>query len=100
MTIVNEMPKVDTKNPSLGPISPVDPDYVPKDSISENMERTTGDTWKTAAEGGPNREIGVGELEGARFKVEPLRRTGEDENTMRARLVCTCPLRIYVNHPS
>ncbi|KAH8671243.1 Flavinator of succinate dehydrogenase-domain-containing protein [Xylariales sp. PMI_506] len=32
-------------------------------------------------------ELGVGELEGAQFKVEPYRRTGEDENTMRARLV-------------
>lgn len=31
--------------------------------------------------------MGVGELEGAKFKIEPLRRTGEDEKTMRARLV-------------
>jgi succinate dehydrogenase assembly factor 2 len=33
-------------------------------------------------------EMGVGELEGAKFKIEPLRRVGEDEKTMRARLVC------------
>ncbi|KAI3322476.1 DUF339-domain-containing protein [Xylariaceae sp. AK1471] len=33
------------------------------------------------------REMAVGELEGASFKVEPLRRVGEDEKTMRARLV-------------
>ncbi|KAK6074331.1 tpr repeat protein [Seiridium cupressi] len=32
-------------------------------------------------------EMGVGELEGAEFKIEPLRRVGEDEKTMRARLV-------------
>ncbi|KAJ4417239.1 Succinate dehydrogenase assembly factor 2 mitochondrial [Gnomoniopsis sp. IMI 355080] len=31
-------------------------------------------------------ELGVGELEGAKFKVEPLRRHGEDAETMRARL--------------
>ncbi|KAG9249054.1 TPR repeat protein [Calycina marina] len=32
-------------------------------------------------------EMGVGEMEGANFKVEPLHRTGEDTNTMRARLL-------------
>ncbi|RYP75231.1 hypothetical protein DL769_003842 [Monosporascus sp. CRB-8-3] len=31
-------------------------------------------------------EVGVGELEGAKFRVEPLRRVGEDDKTMRARL--------------
>ncbi|KAL1875377.1 Succinate dehydrogenase assembly factor 2 mitochondrial [Diaporthe australafricana] len=31
-------------------------------------------------------EMGVGELEGAKFRIEPLRRTGEDAETMRARL--------------
>lgn len=34
-------------------------------------------------------ELGVGELEGAKFKIEPLRRVGEDDNTKRARLLCT-----------
>ncbi|KAI0392092.1 DUF339-domain-containing protein [Xylariaceae sp. FL0594] len=33
------------------------------------------------------REFAVGELEGASFRVEPLRRVGEDDKTMRARLV-------------
>ncbi|KAK8026703.1 TPR repeat protein-like protein [Apiospora marii] len=32
-------------------------------------------------------DIGVGELEGAKFKIEPMRRVGEDDKTMRARLV-------------
>lgn len=36
----------------------------------------------------PNAELGVGEIEGGSFRVEPLRRTGEDANTMRARLLC------------
>ncbi|KAI1850724.1 hypothetical protein JX265_004434 [Neoarthrinium moseri] len=35
----------------------------------------------------PQGERGVGELEGAEFKIEPMRRVGEDEKTMRARLV-------------
>lgn len=34
-------------------------------------------------------ELGVGELQGAKFKIEPLRRVGEDDATKRARLVCT-----------
>ncbi|ROV96844.1 hypothetical protein VMCG_07857 [Cytospora schulzeri] len=41
--------------------------------------------------GGPidpvaDHEMQVGELEGAKFKIEPLRRVGEDAQTMRARL--------------
>ncbi|KAK1979166.1 Flavinator of succinate dehydrogenase-domain-containing protein [Colletotrichum cereale] len=32
-------------------------------------------------------ELGVGELEGIKFRVEPLRRVGEDDRTMRARLL-------------
>lgn len=35
-------------------------------------------------------EFEVGELQGAKFRVEPLRRVGEDDNTKRARLVCMC----------
>lgn len=38
----------------------------------------------------PGHEMGVGELEGAKFRIEPLRRVGEDPETMRARLTCTC----------
>ncbi|KAF3062701.1 Succinate dehydrogenase assembly factor 2 [Trichoderma lentiforme] len=32
-------------------------------------------------------ELGVGELQGASFRIEPLRRVGEDASTMRARLL-------------
>ncbi|KAJ3463096.1 hypothetical protein MRS44_007882 [Fusarium solani] len=32
-------------------------------------------------------ELGVGELQGAKFRIEPLRRVGEDDATKRARLV-------------
>ena len=82
------MPSVgaDKAPPEL--LSSVDPDFVPKDSVPENTARMTGETQKTAPESGANSELGVGEIEGAKFKVEPLRRTGEDGNTMRARLLC------------
>ncbi|KAF3345259.1 hypothetical protein VdG2_06510 [Verticillium dahliae VDG2] len=35
-------------------------------------------------------DLEVGELQGAKFKIEPLRRTGEDATTMRARLLYQC----------
>jgi succinate dehydrogenase assembly factor 2 len=35
-----------------------------------------------------SKDLEVGELQGASFKVEPLRRKGEDERTMRGRLLC------------
>jgi len=45
------------------------------------------------ANANPNAELGVGEIEGGSFRVEPLRRSGEDANTMRARLLC--PLLVF-----
>lgn len=44
-------------------------------------------------------ELGVGEMAEAKFRVEPLRRTGEDLSTMRARLLCLSllPLKYYYN---
>ena len=87
-TISNEMPSVgaDKAPPEL--LTSVDPEFTPKDSIPENTERMTGGTQKGAPEDGANAELEVGQMEGASFKVEPLRRTGEDANTMRARLLC------------
>ncbi|KAL9623882.1 MAG: hypothetical protein Q9160_001874 [Pyrenula sp. 1 TL-2023] len=86
-TIANEMPSVgaDKAPPEL--ITSVDPDFVPKDSVPENTERMTGQTQKGAPESGKNADLGVGEMEGAKFKVEPLRRTGEDSSTMKSRLL-------------
>lgn len=51
-------------------------------------------SFATKADGGVLNEktgsgLEVGELYGAKFKVEPLRRSGEDTNTLRARLLCT-----------
>ncbi|KAI1761634.1 DUF339-domain-containing protein [Hypoxylon sp. FL1150] len=39
---------------------------------------------KQRREGG---DVGLGELEGTEFRIEPMKRTGEDDGTMRARLV-------------
>lgn len=79
----------------------------PKDSSPENTERMTGGTQGVPKDG-PNAEMSVkdkgvskqgkqgktpgemdvGEMEDIEFKVEPLKRSGEDANTMRARLLC------------
>jgi hypothetical protein len=87
-TIANEMPSVGAQKSPPELISSVDGDFVPKDSVPENTERMTGGTQEGNPEKAANSELGVGEMEGGKFKIEPLRRSGEDINTMRARLVC------------
>lgn len=87
-TFENRMPNIGKDKPPPEFISSTDPDYVPTDAKPENTERMTGDQQP----GDPSKvslsELGVGEIEGASFRVEPLRRTGEDTTTMRARLLC------------
>lgn len=87
-TISNEMPSIgqDAAPPEL--LTSVDKNFVPKDSVQENTDKMTGGTQDPAPSSGPNVDLGVGEIEGGTFKVEPLRRTGEDINTTRARLLC------------
>ena len=89
-TISNEMPAVGADKAPPEFIDAVDPDFVPKDSVPENTERMTGETQKGSPDEGKNSELGVGEMDGASIKVEPLRREGEDFPTMRARLLCPC----------
>ncbi|KAK0938989.1 Succinate dehydrogenase assembly factor 2 mitochondrial [Friedmanniomyces endolithicus] len=86
-TIANEMPSVgkDSAPPEL--ITSVDPEFTPKDSTPHNTDRMTGGTQTPAPDSGPSADLNVGEIEGGTFRVEPLRRTGEDMNTMRARLL-------------
>lgn len=93
--MANEMPSVgkDKAPPEL--LTAVDPDFTPKDAVPENTERMTGGTQKGGPDEGVNTELGVGEMEGGQFKVEPIRRTGEDGNTIRARLLC--PFHILYN---
>ncbi len=43
----------------------------------------------SSAQSQPPADLQVGELQGASFKIEPLRRTGESPDTMRARMLCT-----------
>jgi hypothetical protein len=87
-TFDEKMPSVGADKPPPEFISSVDPNYKPTDANPENTERMTGGTQP----GNPDKvsmpDLGVGEMEGASFKVEPLRRTGEDSITMRARLLC------------
>lgn len=87
-TIANEMPAIGKDNAPPELITHADPGFVPKDSVPENTERMTGGTQKPEPEGGVNAELNVGEIEGGSFRVEPIRRVGEDAGTMRARLVC------------
>lgn len=87
-TIANEMPSIgeDAAPPEL--LTSVKKDFVPKDSVVENTEKMTGGTQAGKPESGMNADLEVGEIEGGTFKVEPIRRTGEDVNTTRARLLC------------
>ncbi|CAI6333059.1 unnamed protein product [Periconia digitata] len=98
-TIANEMPSLGADAPPPELIKNADSSFTPKDAVPENTHRMTGGTQSSESSdaSGSNKdlkgdvagkgELGVGELEGASFKVEPLRRTGEDEATMRARLL-------------
>ena len=87
-TIDNYVPLVGAQKAPPELISSVDGDFVPEDSVPENTERMTGGSQKRNPNKEMNSELGVGEMEGGKFKIEPLRRSGEDQNTMRARLVC------------
>jgi hypothetical protein len=87
-TITNEMPSAGARKGPPEFLSSIEPDFIPKDSVPQNTERMTGGTQNGAPQNGENAEIGVGEMQGGTFKIEPLRRTGEDPNTTRARLLC------------
>lgn len=93
-TIANTMPSVgeDAAPPEL--LSSTDPDFVPEDSLPGNTEHATGGTQAGSSSGqgtANGADLAVGEIEGGKFRVEPLRRTGEDARTMRARLTCELP---------
>jgi len=87
-TITNDMPSLGKDKPPPEMISSVDGEYVPKDSIPKNTEHMTGGTQMPVSDPSSEKELEVGEMEGATFKVEPKRRLGEDMNTLRARLQC------------
>jgi hypothetical protein len=60
----------------------------PEDAYTGKLEHFTGGRQDQ----GPQKpDLEVGEMEGITFKVEPLKRSGEDTTTMRARLLCSSP---------
>ena len=87
-TIANEMPSIGKDGAPPEMITSADPNFLPKDSKPENTERMMGGQQKGAPEQGVNAELDVGEIEGGTFRIQPIKRSGEDINTMRARLVC------------
>ncbi len=88
-TITNGMPSVGADKAPPDLLSSVDPNFTPQDSVPENTERMTGGNRKEGVKKSRNSDLEVGEMVGGSFRVEPLRRTGEDSNTKRARLLCS-----------
>ncbi|KAF2862934.1 SDH assembly factor 2 [Piedraia hortae CBS 480.64] len=84
-TITNEMPSVGAGSAPAELLTNADPKFTPVDSDPANTKHMTGGTQDSG-----KKEYDVGELEGGSFRVEPLRRTGEDMETMRARLLYQC----------
>lgn len=87
-TIANEFPSLGQDKPPAEMLTSLDPNYVPKDSVPKNTEKMTGGTQPGGPDKGPNAELNVGEMEGSKVKIEPNRRAGENEDTLRARLLC------------
>ncbi|PGH15301.1 hypothetical protein AJ79_02466 [Helicocarpus griseus UAMH5409] len=87
-TSTNDFPKVGAKTPPPDLVTAADPNYQPRDAVPGNMEHMTGGTQTSGGgDGGRKPELGVGEMEGITFRVEPLKRDGEYVTTMRARLL-------------
>jgi hypothetical protein len=84
-TQTNDFPKVGAANSPPEFLSSVDPNYKPADPYAGKIEHLTGGRESAGAQ---KPELEVGEMEGITFKVEPLKRQGEDASTMRARLLC------------
>ncbi|KAL1986062.1 hypothetical protein VTN96DRAFT_7075 [Rasamsonia emersonii] len=83
-TQTNDYSKVGEKNAPPELLTSIDPDYKPAQPYTGKVEHFTGGLQSS----GPRKpELDVGEMEGISFKVEPLRRQGEDPSTMRARLL-------------
>lgn len=87
-TMTKDYPNVGAKPSPPEMLNSVDPNYRPADPYPGKIEHFTGGRQDTGAQ---KPELGVGEMEGITFKVEPLKRTGEDVATTRARLLCLFP---------
>lgn len=85
-TSTNDFPKAAAKVESPELVTAANQEYQRRDAVPGNMENMTGGAVKTRD--GRKPELGVGEMDGITFRVEPLKRDGEDIMTMRARLLC------------
>jgi hypothetical protein len=83
--MTKDFPNVGEKPSPPEMLNSVDPNYRPADPYPGRIEHFTGGRQQSGAQ---KPELGVGEMEGITFKVEPLKRAGEDAATMRARLLC------------
>lgn len=88
-TQTKDFPKVGAASSPPDFLSTVDPNYKPAEPYTGKLEHLTGGRETAGAQ---KPELEVGEMEGITFKVEPLKRQGEDTSTMRARLLCMPPL--------
>jgi hypothetical protein len=92
--MTKDYPNVGEKPAPPEMLNSVDPNYRPADPYPGRIEHFTGGRQDNGAQ---KPELGVGEMEGITFKVEPLKRTGEDVTTKRARLLCLSPPYIQIN---
>ncbi|KAJ5086785.1 TPR repeat protein [Penicillium alfredii] len=83
-TMTKDYPNVGEKPSPPEMLNSVDPNYRPADPYPGKVEHFTGGRQEQGAQ---KPELGVGEMEGITFKVEPLKRVGEDVTTTRARLL-------------
>lgn len=88
-TMTKDFPNVGKRPAPPEMLNSVDPSYRPADPYPGKIEHLTGGRQ---GQGPQKPELGVGEMEGITFKVEPLKRVGEDVTTKRARLLCSSPL--------
>lgn len=94
--MTNDFPKVGDRSAPPETLNSVDPNYTPADPYGGKVEHFTGGRQRP---GERKPELGVGEMEGITFKVEPIRRVGEDPTTMRARLLCLLPFPLPPYNP-
>ncbi|CAG7988165.1 unnamed protein product [Penicillium salamii] len=83
-TMTKDFPNVGKKPAPPEMLNSVEPNYRPADPYPGKIEHFTGGRQDNGAQ---KPELDVGEMEGITFKVEPLKRVGEELATKRARLL-------------
>lgn len=84
--MTKDFPNVGKKPAPPEMLNSVEPNYRPDDPYPGKIEHFTGGRQDNGAQ---KPELDVGEMEGITFKVEPLKRVGEELATKRARLLCS-----------